>query len=248
MKLYILGSAGWMSAEGRQTSCFMTEEKGKLILLDAGTGMSNLGKYKNITDKYGEINIVFSHYHLDHIVGLSYIYNFFTDKRLNLYFPQIGYARPPEEILRGAFAREISALDIRNFSREVNIIGYDGDFYIGENEVKIIGQEHSSPSFGIRIGDLTYLTDTVTKEAGFAFAAGSKVLLHECWYIEKSGAMPHSSLEEIAPLSIKYKIPLTLLVHLNPNIPRSSYEKALSALPTSPCKLSLADDLEELEI
>lgn len=241
MKLYILGSAGWMSAEGRQTSCFMIEEKGKLILLDAGTGMANLGKYKEVTDKYDEINIVFSHYHLDHIVGLSYIYNFFTDKRLNLYFPKIGYARSPEEILRGVFAKEVSALDISDFSKEVNIIGYGGDFYIGENKVKIIGQEHSSPSFGIRIGDLTYLTDTVTKESGFAFAEGSKILLHECWYINKNGAMPHSSLEEIAPLSVKYKIENTLLVHLNPNIPREDYKKALSLLPQAH-QIALAED------
>lgn len=248
MELYILGSAGWMSAQGRQTSCFMTETKGKLILLDAGTGISNLGKYKNITDKYDEINIVFSHYHLDHIVGLSYIYNFFTDKRLNLYFPQTGYARAPEEILRGVFAREISALDISRFSEEVNIMGYGGDFYIGENKVKIIAQEHSSPSFGIRIGSLAYLTDTVTREEGFSFAAGVKILLHECWYINKNGVMPHSSLEEIAPLSGKYKIPLTLLVHLNPDIPREEYNKALSLLPPSPYKISLADDLTTYDI
>jgi len=248
MKLYILGSAGWMSSQGRQTSCFMVETDGRLIILDAGTGISNLGKYKNILDKYDAVDIVFSHYHLDHIVGLSYIYNFFTDKRLNLYFPTKSYFRPPEEILKNLFSKEVSPLDINNFSAEVNIIGYNGDFFIGDAAVKIVEQEHSSPSFGLRIGSLTYLTDTLPRAEGFAFAEGSKLLLHECWTIKRSDLMLHSSLEEIAPLCLKYGVKMTLLVHLNPNIPRAEYKKALSALPLSDCKIELADDLQEFDI
>jgi len=245
MKLYVLGSAGWMPSCGRETSCFMLEEKGSLILLDAGTGMANIGKYVDALNRYSEVNIIFSHYHLDHMVGLSYIYNFFTDKRLKLYLPQKGYSRTAEEILRGVFAPEISALDIKNFSRRVDIIGYDGDFCIGENKIKIVEQVHSSPSFGIRIGDLSYLTDTVTREAGFLFAAESEILIHECWYLKKNGKMMHSSLEEIAPLAEKYRIKQTLLAHLNPNISREDYKNALALLPPSPYKISLADDFQE---
>lgn len=248
MKLYILGSAGWMPSEGRQTSCFMVESSGRLIILDAGTGISNIGRYKSLTDKYDTIDVVFSHYHLDHIIGLSYIYNFFTDKRLNLYMPQKSYSRSPEEILNGIFSGEASALNVKNFSSEVNVIGYTDDFYIGSIPVKIIEQEHSSPSFGIRIGSLTYLTDTLTREDGFAFAADSSVLLHECWYIFKNGGMKHSSLEEIAPLCARYKIGRTLLIHLNPNIPRAEYKGALLKLPPSESKIEIADDFQEFEL
>lgn len=237
-----------MPAFGRQTSCFMIEREGELILLDAGTGMANLGKYKSITDKYEKINIVFSHYHLDHLTGLSYIYNFFTDKELNLYFPQKSYSRSPGDILKGVFSKEISSLAISDFSKKVNIIGYNDDFYIGKNEVDIIEQKHSSPSFGVRIGNVTYLTDTLTMEEGFFFARESKILLHECWYISKSKGMLHSSLEEIAPLARKYEIAETLLVHLNPNIEREKYERAIAELPQSRYKIALADDLQEFEI
>jgi len=237
-----------MPAFGRQTSCFMLESDGELILLDAGTGMANLGKYQKIIEKYERINIVFSHYHLDHLTGLSYIYNFFTDKELNLYLPQKSYPRAPREILNGVFSEEISSLAIDNFSKKVNIIGYTKDFCIGKNEVKIIEQEYSSPSFGIRIGNLTYLTDTLTRKEGFAFAMGSKILLHECWYILKSNGMLHSSLEEIAPLSRGYEIENTLLVHLNPDIRREEYERAIAALPSSPYKISLADDFQQFNI
>lgn len=248
MKLYILGSAGWMPAFGRQTSCFMSEADGGLILLDAGTGISNIGRFKSVTDKYDKISVIFSHYHLDHLTGLSYIYNFFTDKRLDLYLPLSGYTRSPKEILDGVFCSEVSSLKIEEFGRGVNIIGYDGNFYVGSTLVKTIEQEHSSPSFGIRIGGLTYLTDTLTREEGFAFAAGSSILLHECWNVKKGGKMKHSSLEEIAPLSAKYKIPQTLLVHLNPNIKREEYLAAIAALPPSAYKISLADDMQEFEI
>lgn len=225
----------------------MVETGGRLIILDAGTGISNIGKYKNVTDKYNTVDIVFSHYHLDHIVGLSYIYNFFTDKELNLYLPQKSYSRSPEEILNGVFSPEVSSLNIKNFSSKVNVIGYNGDFYIGNNKINIIEQEHSSPSFGIRIGGLTYLTDTLPREEGFAFAAGSEALLHECWYLLKNGKMKHSSLEEIAPLCVKYGIKRTLLIHLNPNILRAEYKRALLKLPPSESKIEIADDFQELE-
>jgi len=51
------------------------------------SGLRRLSNHLDILNKYDEINIIYSHYHLDHIIGLSYIGNWSKDKRLNIYGP-----------------------------------------------------------------------------------------------------------------------------------------------------------------
>ena len=86
MRVYFLGTNGWIPDED-ETSCFMIEHKNKLILLDVGTGASNIKNYVNVLEKYETINIVLSHYHLDHIIGLIYLIPYIKGKTLRIYGP-----------------------------------------------------------------------------------------------------------------------------------------------------------------
>lgn len=61
MTIYILGSAGWIPGTS-ETSCIMVENRGELFLLDAGTGMSNLRKYREVLDRYDTVHLLLSHY------------------------------------------------------------------------------------------------------------------------------------------------------------------------------------------
>src|SRR3972149_12292087 len=69
MKLIFLGTSGYHPSDQRQTSCLLIPQCG--VVLDAGTGMYRLGNYLQ-TD---EIDIFLSHAHLDHVVGLTFLFS-----------------------------------------------------------------------------------------------------------------------------------------------------------------------------
>ncbi len=79
MKLTIWGARGFSqeipnstSVYGRQTSCVSLETKDNIFIFDAGTGIIELGR-RIVAEKryYKDIWIMITHFHLDHILGLS---------------------------------------------------------------------------------------------------------------------------------------------------------------------------------
>ena len=85
--LWVLGSAGWMPKAGQETSCFLLEAQGQLIMLDAGTGVANLELVPEVLQRYDRLSVLLSHYHVDHLVGLMYLKRFAADKRVDVYGP-----------------------------------------------------------------------------------------------------------------------------------------------------------------
>lgn len=217
MILIPLGTSGWIPTDYRSTSSFLIEMENNLIIIDAGTGLYKLHKYANLLSKYKEVTIVLSHYHLDHIIGLSYIPRYLRDKKLSIWGPgKKYYKKSCEEILCDFTSSPYFADSIKNFAREVYLEDYDENgFTIGEIEVSINKQKHSDPSFGITIeNDLHYATDTNILEE--SFTRNCKLILHECWAKAKKDAFEHSSMEEIKEMASKYNINRIGLIHINP--------------------------------
>src|SRR5436305_2060051 len=67
MKLRVLGTSGYHPCERRQTACLMLPEAG--IVLDAGTGFFRVREHL-VTPT---LDILLTHAHLDHVVGLTYL-------------------------------------------------------------------------------------------------------------------------------------------------------------------------------
>ena len=62
-------SAGTM-AYGGNTSCFSIEARDELVILDAGSGLVPLGVQLARQNRPRRAHILFSHLHLDHLIGL----------------------------------------------------------------------------------------------------------------------------------------------------------------------------------
>lgn len=232
MKLITLGSGGWIPSDSRHTASYLVDTGESLIILDTGSGLSRLSNHLDILNKYEEINIIYSHYHLDHIVGLSYIENWTKDKRLNIYGPgkALGFTGC-QDVIAKLLAPPFFSMTIDEFAKEVIIKDYDLEgFKIGTIPIKIISQVHSGNSFGISIGDyIQYSTDTIILEETFKEAQGTKLLLHECWSIANVGSSNHSSFEEINKMLSKYKIQKLGLIHINPNWKVDKFEEIRSS-------------------
>lgn len=81
MKLHCLGTAGYHPNHSRHTSCYALPDIP--LVLDAGTGFFRLkalleqrsnGPSEQSKETPSELHILISHAHLDHIVGLTYVY------------------------------------------------------------------------------------------------------------------------------------------------------------------------------
>ena len=216
--LWVLGSAGWMPRAGQETSCFLLEVGEQLIMLDAGTGVANLDFAAEALRRHDRISVILSHYHLDHLIGLMYLERFTSDMRVDVYGPgRPVYPRSTEGYVGDLLQSALYAAGPRGLAREVRCYDYGGrDFRVGGLTVAVRAQEHSSPSFQIRLGNLvTYATDTFFDAAAWQDSPPSQLLLHECWQ-RAAGDPRHTSVESLAAGLPRERFGRVLLVHHNP--------------------------------
>jgi ribonuclease BN (tRNA processing enzyme) len=93
MKVTLYGVMGSMpggeSNLGKNSTCLVLED-GQSIIIDAGTGIQS---YLNSTTLKHH-HVLFTHYHLDHIIGLPYVKSLFdTSQSIDMYGPKLGQFR-----------------------------------------------------------------------------------------------------------------------------------------------------------
>jgi ribonuclease BN (tRNA processing enzyme) len=219
MKIIALGSGGWIPTSAKETSCFLIDTGESLIILDTGTGISRLGGYVELLNKYEEIHIIYSHYHLDHIIGLCYIGNWAKEKVINIYGPGNSLINRACKDIMTTFLSPPFFISTESICKRVNFFDYDlNGFLIGNIKISITEQIHTGKSYGITVGNYVhYATDTALNEATFQTAKNVKLLLHDCWSMVNVNSMDHTSLQDIVDLQSKFQVERVGLIHTNPN-------------------------------
>ena len=77
MKIVLLGTGGYHPSELRHTACMMLPSQG--IVLDAGTALFRVRDWLE-TD---HLNILLTHAHLDHIIGLTFLFDVLYKKKVS---------------------------------------------------------------------------------------------------------------------------------------------------------------------
>lgn len=238
MRIVCLGTNGWMSTQRRQTSCYCFEYGDRIVFFDVGSGLSRLSTPygRKILRKKKEIYILLSHYHLDHIEGITYLVHFFKDKKVHLAAPgKEIYKKTAKEIIQNILRPPFSAVDLAALPMKINF--YDlrvGHNRIGDIEVESILQEHCAPSLGMKIENMVcYLSDTNGSERSIDFVRNARILLHEAWFdepqsirgkkrekkkssIQKLEESSHVDVLRASMIAKKANIDKLLLIHLNP--------------------------------
>ena len=188
-----------------------------MLLVDAGTGVQRLVEDPGLLAGVTALDIVLTHFHLDHVAGLSYLPA--LPLRAAIHGPgELLYATPTSDILGRLLGSPLFASTPDEIAAGVHEIP-DTPFAVGPFSMSTrIQRLHTDPTCALRFTDaLTYCTDTAADEGNVAFAAGSRLLLHEAWHARAAtddGA--HTAAGEAARIAHKAGVEHLVLIHVDP--------------------------------
>jgi ribonuclease BN (tRNA processing enzyme) len=259
MRLVPLGTNGFIPTFGRQTMSFLVLDQEEALLLDAGTGLARLLEPAVGTLVAGRrhLHLFLTHYHLDHVVGLSYLTAVWRDRGLTLHAP----TRPLVEVEAEAAIEQLLSpplfpIRLADFPLAVEVRPYSGEpLEIGGLRLRLRRQTHPGGSVGVRIGDaLAYVTDSVVDEDTVGFVRGVGLLLHEVWLTaaeaeaQDAAAIGHSAAPGVARLAREAGVGRLMPVHHHPKRDRQDLERLVAELAASGLAVLLPEEGEVYEI
>ena len=215
MKLILLGTTGYHPNDRRHTACMMLPELG--VVLDAGTAMYRVRDHL-ATD---ELDIFLTHAHLDHVVGLTYLFDIIHEKNVR-------------RVSVHATADKLSAIEKHLFAKTIFPATPPCEFRPLAATVDLpsgctlthFPLAHPGGAVGYRIdcpgSSLAYVTDTTASasEPYVEQIQGADVLIHECYFpdsmqdlAKKTG---HSWTTAVAEVARAANVGRLVLVHINP--------------------------------
>lgn len=225
MRVTPLGTNGYFPSHGRQTISLLLTGGERALLLDAGSGVGRLVEpdVSSLVREAHALDIVLSHYHLDHVIGLSYLTAVWNRGPVRIFAPAFPLVdAEPEETLERLCSPPLFSTPISRFPGPVEIIPVrEEEFEAAGLRIRVWRQDHPGGSIGMRLGtDVAYLTDTSVDEAVLAEIAGIRLLIHELWFTDeeaaRSPAKGHSHTSAVAHLARLAKPRLILPVHHHP--------------------------------
>lgn len=237
MRLVPLGTNGYIPSHGRQSMAFLVLLDEAAILLDAGTGVARLlePEIEALLEGYDALDLVLTHYHLDHVVGVSFLPGVWPTRPVRIHAPGPPLVETdPAEALCRLIHPPLFPIPLPEYPMAVELERLTGErAQVGGLEVRLRPQEHPGGSVGVRLGDaLAYVTDTVADDATADFAAGVDLLLHEVWLGPggEAGTTGHSAADDVARIASRAGVPRLMPVHHHPRCSRSDLERLATEL------------------
>jgi len=245
MKLVLLGTTGYHPNDRRHTACVMIPECG--VMLDAGTAMYRADRYL----QGSELDIFITHAHLDHVIGLTYLFN-------------VMRVHPLDRVTVHGTAEKLAAIDEHLFSEHLfpkkppyESRPLDVEVALSaEGRLTHFPVEHRGGAIGFRLDwpghSMAYVTDT-TAAAGADYVAkirGVDLLIHECYFSDAhtdwARQTGHSCTTPVAEVARAAGVGRLILVHLNPLSTADDPIGLATARAIFP-QTELGEDLMELE-
>jgi ribonuclease BN (tRNA processing enzyme) len=260
LRLVPLGTNGFIPTQGRMTMSFLLVAPGEgALLLDAGTGVARLLE-PAVRAELAEIerlDILLTHYHLDHVVGLSFLPAVASDLRLRIHAPAPPLTAFGSEALDRLIAPPLFPIGIHRWPMPVEIVPYSGtELAIGPFVLTLRAQKHPGGSVGVRLGDrLAYVTDTVIDLATIEFVRGVRTLLHEVWLDDEeaarddAGRTGHSAAGPVADLARAAGVGRLFAIHHHPRRDAAALAALVAGMGArAGCPVELPVEGEALEL
>ena len=248
--LTILGCGGWLPAHGRHTATALLRDSETAVMIDAGTGVCRLIERPELLAGARRLDILLTHFHLDHIAGLAYLPALGVCEQTTIWGPgQLLYGVSTEELLGRVSNQPFHPVPLEDQEITVRDLP-SGELELPACRVGVRRQvRHSAPSLALRFDDrLAWVTDTAYDPESAPFASGCRLLAHEAWFTAGAPRNPeiHSSAAEAAQVALDAQIERLLLIHLPPflaSIDQLVYEAAETVPGTLPANDGAALDI-----
>jgi phosphoribosyl 1,2-cyclic phosphodiesterase len=248
MKITCWGTRGSISVGGEDVSRYggdtisieIRSNSGDLVIIDAGTGIRRLGNSLSAEDIASKkIHLLFTHYHLDHIIGAPFFAPIFNSKsNISVYGPVLENADSVRTVFETIIGAPYSPLSLDNTDTikanlKFTTIG-ETSFQVGSLKITSIGISHTNLGglgYKIEEGDKSFcfLTDNElnfqhknghTFSEYVDFCQDSDLLFHDAQFTEeeypKYKGWGHGTIEGVVKLAKEAKIKKTAFIHYAP--------------------------------
>lgn len=204
MKITVWGCRGSLPSPGRNknvyggnTSCVQVQYKDTCLILDGGSGIQRLGEV--IDSGITKIDILLTHLHLDHIMGLGFFQPFYNPAlAINIWGPS-GTNESLQHRLRRYFSPPLFPVRLKELPCKPKILEVNqSTFQIGDIEISSEYVCHPGPTVGYRLkagkAVLAYLPDhepalgsanfpnLADWTSGYSLAKDADILMHDAQY------------------------------------------------------------------
>src|SRR3954471_10747268 len=140
-----------MALHGGNTSCVeLTLSDGTEVILDAGTGITDLGRAR--AGSSGPVHLLLTHLHLDHIQGLMFFEPLFDPGCSARVFGPVAFSGPLLKRLARYISAPLAPIEIRELPAKVEFEDvHTGKLQLGPATVEAAFVNHRGPTLGFRI-------------------------------------------------------------------------------------------------
>jgi phosphoribosyl 1,2-cyclic phosphodiesterase len=238
MKIRCWGSRGSIAVSGSEyvkyggeTTCMeIRSEQDDVIVVDAGTGIRALGNCLT-QQHHTHINLLFSHVHLDHLVGLPFFSPMFN-AGVSVHIRGCPFDAPSyEHLIRGMMIPPYFPVTADAFQARLTYTTIDTTpFTIGPITITPVYISHPNKGLGFKFqeGDATFvfITDNELSyihdgglgfEEYVSFCKGCDVLIHDAEYSKDdyNKYFGHSQYTDTVKLAVRAGVKKLGLFHLN---------------------------------
>ncbi|HZW55267.1 MAG TPA: ribonuclease Z [Nitrososphaerales archaeon] len=248
------GTSAAVPSKNRGFSCIGVYNERQLTLLDCGDGSIHR-LIKSDVDVSAINDIFVTHYHSDHVTGLTSIIETMAIQKkssnLNVYGPPglTDYFSTVERITRVAFTKkfQINLVELQS-GQGISIPGF---------AVSTFAMDHTVPCLGYRLKEekgngrvIAYTGDTQPCECLLPLARNTDLLIHEATFLQKDVAKArppkHATPTEAANAALSAGAKKLVLTHVNDD--DETPEEMISEAKAIWRETIVADDGLELEV
>jgi len=220
---------------GGNTSCVSVKtDDESLFVFDAGTGIKKLGEELVEQSQLKDVNLLFSHYHWDHIQGFPFFLPAYTkNQTINLLAAHLGDMNAHSVLTQMTDPHFPVPSD--KLEATVNVLSMnDNRLFVGNNVIKTQSLNHPGGGSAYRLetpqGSMAYVTDnelappeppTTSYAEWVEFLNGVNFLIHDAMYydheLEKIHGWGHSFISQTLQLAVDAKVSNLVLFHHDPS-------------------------------
>ncbi|MHB8897812.1 MAG: MBL fold metallo-hydrolase [Thermoguttaceae bacterium] len=247
MKLVLLGTTGYHPNETRHTACLLLPQSGAMF--DAGTALFRAPRYLQTPS----LDIFLTHAHLDHVVGLTYLFSVVRQhalERTRVWGEEDKLAAIREHLFSEQIFPAWPPMEFSPLTKGQEIVLSDG------GRVSHFPLKHVGGTVGYRVDwpgrSMAYVTDTTAAaDADYVDRIrGVDLLVHECYFPDQledwAAKTGHSCTTPVAQVAKAAGVGRLVLVHTDPIVTDPDPVGLEAAKKIFP-RMELGSDLQEIE-